>query len=620
MSYEDDELERMRSRREQRKSESSDLFRSSYSGPKERSKGNGSGRKGNGQRSGGYKRRRPDKKKRIAIIAAEVLLLLVLVIGGAAWYIYDKTFGSFAKVEFNEAEVVNTELNEEHLENMKGYMTVACFGVDSRVVDGKMNVGKGTNADVNMICSINLETGEIRLVSIFRDTYMNINDKNTYNKINFAYAQGGPEQAVKAINKNLGLNITQYATFNWKAVAQAINILGGVDINLSENEFSWMNAFITETVQETGIGSYPLKQAGAVHLDGVQAVAYGRLRLGDTDFARTERQRIILSQAFEKAKQADLDTLMSVIGAVMPQIATNVTLEDLMPLVWNISRFHLGETTGFPAARGTADVNNIGDCVIPQTLEYNVTELHKFLFGIEDYEAPSNVKTYSQHISAVTGMYNEGKLVQHVPVDQSAHARVYQRWRANRAAERATQQGTVDETEDFFSLEESTDESESGTDESSTDESGTGSSEYDPEEDWINDQWGDDWTGGPGTGGPGTSPSQSGAAVPGRPGSTTEADGGNRLGGTGPGPSGSNPSSSTQSTEGTSGRPNNSGQSPSGTSPAPTAAQPGTAAPGGTVSPGPNQISGGNSSPGGGNAPGSTPTQSGVVAPGGPGT
>ena len=109
-------------------------------------------------------------------------------------------------------------------------------------------------------------------------------------------------RAVKALNKNLGLNITQYATFNWKAVADAINILGGVDVELSDAEFSWINAFITETVKETGIGSHQLTHAGNVHLDGIQAVAYGRIRYSDTDYARTERQRIILQKAFDKAK------------------------------------------------------------------------------------------------------------------------------------------------------------------------------------------------------------------------------------------------------------------------------------------------------------------------------
>ena len=116
-----------------------------------------------------------------------------------------------------------------------------------------------------MICSVDLESGEIKLVSVFRDTYLNISDRNTYNKINAAYAIGGPEQAVAALNKNLDLNITQYATFNWKAVADAINILGGVDIELSENERSWINAYITETVKETGIGSHQIQKAFPLH-------------------------------------------------------------------------------------------------------------------------------------------------------------------------------------------------------------------------------------------------------------------------------------------------------------------------------------------------------------------
>ena len=278
------------------------------------------------------------------IIAAEILILLVIVVGAAGWYVYERTFGSFQKIEFNEEEVKNPELTDAQIEGMKGYMTLACFGVDSRNVGGKMNVGKGTNSDVNMICSVNLETGEIRLVSVFRDTYLNVNDKNSYNKINYAYAQGGPEQAVKALNKNLGLNITQYATFNWKAVADAINLLGGIDITISENEFSWINAYITETVEETGIYSTHLKKAGDVHLDGVQAVAYGRLRLGDTDYARTERQRIVLNKAFEKAKSADWVTLNCILETVVPQVATNLDLPDLIPLARNIKNYHMGDT------------------------------------------------------------------------------------------------------------------------------------------------------------------------------------------------------------------------------------------------------------------------------------
>ena len=128
-------------------------------------------------------------------------------------------------------------------------------------------------SDVIIICNINQETGEIKLVSLFRDTYLNVDDKNGYNKINQAYFRGGPKQAVEALNRNLDLEIDDYATFNWKAVADAINILGGVDVELSKAEFYYINAYITETVNSTGVGSYQLKSAGPNHLDGIQAVA-----------------------------------------------------------------------------------------------------------------------------------------------------------------------------------------------------------------------------------------------------------------------------------------------------------------------------------------------------------
>ena len=110
-------------------------------------------------------------------------------------------------------------------------------------------------------------------MSVFRDTYLNIDDDNDYNKINHAYFTGGPNDAAKALNKNLDLNITDFVTFNWKAVADGINILGGVDMEISRAEFYYINSFITETVEATGVYSTHLKHAGMTHLDGVQAVA-----------------------------------------------------------------------------------------------------------------------------------------------------------------------------------------------------------------------------------------------------------------------------------------------------------------------------------------------------------
>ena len=232
MRYEeDDELERMRARREHRQrawKDEADDFSSGNGRTGTRRTSSSRTRHSASQRS-----RRRAKKRRIWLIVLEVLLVVALLIGAGIWFMYQKTFGTMQKIEFHEEEVQNLDLTEEQIEEMKGYFTVACFGVDSRAEgkSGQLNVGKGTNADVNMIVRANLETGEVKIVSVFRDTYLNISDKNSYNKINAAYAYGGPEQAVKALNKNLALNITQYATFNWKAVAEAINILGGVDVD-----------------------------------------------------------------------------------------------------------------------------------------------------------------------------------------------------------------------------------------------------------------------------------------------------------------------------------------------------------------------------------------------------
>ena len=205
------------------------------------------------------------------------------------------------------------------LHRATGYWNIAVFGVDSR--DGNT---KNALADVQLICSINQETGEIKLVSVYRDTYLKIDSKGTYHKINEAYFKGGHKQAVSALEENLDVKINDYATFNWKAVAQAINVLGGVDIEITQPEFKYINAFITETVNSTGIGSTQLASAGPNHLDGVQAVAYCRLRLMDTDFQRTERQRKVISLALEKAKQADLATRTNLVKAILPQISTSV--------------------------------------------------------------------------------------------------------------------------------------------------------------------------------------------------------------------------------------------------------------------------------------------------------
>ncbi len=428
MNYED-ELDRSRARKSRRRESERETAAKHHSHETENlysmcaDPGSRAGRaaaKSHGAGSHNHKRRKNgNKKKKIIIGVLIALIVLVLGFSGAVYAYIQHNFGKMnGQNEFDLKDVLNENISLEMRDKMeKGYWTIAVFGLDSR--DG--STGKGSQSDVIMIANLNRETGEIKLASVFRDTYLNVSDKNTYNKINAAYALGGPEQAVKALNKNLDLNITHYVAFNWKAVATAINILGGVDIDISKSEFYYINAFITETVKGTGIGSVQLKSAGVNHLDGVQAVAYGRLRLMDSDYARTERQRLVIQKAFEKAKKADFATLNSLVGNMSAMCATNINVNDLLPMVKNITKYHLGDSMGFPAARGEKKIKigkNNAACVIPQTLVSNVTSLHNFLYAEENYTPSSTVQTISSKIASATGLSKAGKEIDHVATDQ----------------------------------------------------------------------------------------------------------------------------------------------------------------------------------------------------------
>ncbi len=547
MNY-DDELERARAKRSRKRtngaagtdanrstrtSHSSEIGESRVSGATRSSapvRAAQTGQSANSARATYRRRKKKNNKKKIILGILLALLVVIAAAGFAVYKYFDNKVDNMDPGDFSEKVVQNVNISEEKREQMeKGFLTVAVFGVDSR----DNSLGKGNQSDVIMIANLNRETGEIKLVSVYRDTYLNVSDKNTYNKINAAYASGGPEAAVKAINKNLDLNITHYATFNWKAVATVINILGGVEIDISPSEFYYINAFITETVKGTGIGSTQLPHAGVHNLDGVQAVAYGRLRLMDSDFARTERQRIILTKAFEKLKKADLTTLNSVVGHVMEMSATNIKWEDLLSLATGISKYHLSETTGFPAARGDAKIkigSNKLSCVIPQTLESNVISLHSFLFGEENYEPSATVKEISAKIAEISGLATEAEEIGSVAVDQgyipkktTAAATTPAETKKETEAESSTvetaeasSEGESESTEEGESESTSEGESESETEVESGSAAESESADSRPLWPGINN--------GPGTGGPGSSTAPSTEALrPGGPTSATQA-------------------------------------------------------------------------------------------------
>lgn len=335
-------------------------------------------------------------RKQIAVLVTASAC--VIIIAGCMLYHWAKAQTAEAlamaqtvdKAEIKEMK--NDNIAEETSVQLRDHWTVAAFGLDSRDPENL----KSGNSDVIILMDMDGKTGSVKLVSVYRDTCMDIG-KGTLRKANAAYANGGPKQAVRMLNENLDVEIDDYIAVTWKSVADAVNILDGVDLEVTKNEFRYINAFITETVKSTGIGSHQLKAPGMQHLDGVQAVAYCRLRLMDSDFKRTERQQKVLKLALEKAKKADMATLNNLMVTILPQTATSIETDDLFSVMKNILKLHITETKGFPSEY-VCERSGGADYVFPDDLERNVKELHGFLYGTEDYRPSGYVLRTSEAI------------------------------------------------------------------------------------------------------------------------------------------------------------------------------------------------------------------------------
>ena len=331
--------------------------------------------------------------QRVLLITACVLLCAVF---GAVAYVYAK----WSKIDTQEIKAEDIVINEEVKMNKEvdlgdGYTNVALFGVDSR--DG--NLGEGNRTDCIIVASLNNETKEIKMVSVYRDTLLDLSE-GTYQKCNAAYSYGGPVLAINMLNMNLDLDIQDYVTVDFGAIADAIDLLGGVDIEVTEEELPYINQYIPETANSAGKSANYLSSAGLQTLDGTQATTYARIRsTAGGDFTRTERQRLVIEKMFEKAKSADLGTLNAIIDKVFPQVSTSFTLQEILTYATAYSEYKLVGNMGFPQDNYTDLLSGLGSVVVPDDLVSNVTKLHEFLFGTTGYTPSSTVQTVNSNIA-----------------------------------------------------------------------------------------------------------------------------------------------------------------------------------------------------------------------------
>ena len=349
------------------------------------------------RRKGGKKRGTKRKKKRGLIVAVEILVILAVLIG---FYIISK-LDQLQHPDMGDGDTtVNETIKEDTVATMSGYTTVALFGLDTRE-SGQL--GKGNRSDTIIIASINNDTGEVRLASVFRDTYLDMTT-GKFNKANAAYSTGGPEQAIKMLNKNLDLTIEKYVSVDFAALTDVVDLMGGIDIDVDESEIEHLNNYLVETSKVTGVSSTPLTKTGLQTLDGVQATSYCRIRYtaGD-DFKRTERQREVIQELVRKAKTMDITKIDGIINAVFPKIATNYTNDELLKMATEMIGYDIADTAGFPFDRETGTISGRGSCVIPVDLAENVRQLHEFLYENYDYTPSSEVQKISEQITADTG-------------------------------------------------------------------------------------------------------------------------------------------------------------------------------------------------------------------------
>ncbi|MDO4521820.1 MAG: LCP family protein [Eubacteriales bacterium] len=328
------------------------------------------------------------------------LEVLILVILAAALFVGYKLV-QIKRLNVTQEEIAaNENIPVEELGSMTGYQTLALFGVDSR--EGALE--SGTNSDTIMVCAINKKTKEVKLVSIYRDTYLDAGGGD-YRKATEAYAIGGVQQSISMLNRNLDLNITDYVTVNFDALVEIVDLFGGVDINLSEGEVQWLNGYLVEARQVLGRESMDVPGPGMQHLNGMQALAYCRIRYIGLDYERTQRQRTVLSQVMEKAKGSSIFRLNEALDTILPKISTSLSVTELLTLAASAGSYTMGETQGFPYNKAELTLSGAGDCVVPVDLAANVSELHAFLYGSESYLPSLTVQEISNTIAYNTGAY-----------------------------------------------------------------------------------------------------------------------------------------------------------------------------------------------------------------------
>lgn len=318
--------------------------------------------------------------------------------------------------DFNKEEII---VNEDVEKKLTGYQNIALFGIDAR--DDAFDAY--TRSDTMMIISISNDTGAVRIVSLYRDTYLKViqNDGSTfYSKANAAYNMGGSQGAVSTLNTNLDLNIDDYIVVNFSGLSEIIDLMDGVDIIITDLEMRRINKIGRDMETESGRKFTEVQGSGLVHLDGFQATAYCRIRdaaftdaegnVYHYDFGRTARQRYVMQELVVKAKASGISSLLSLAKNVLNMntedktfMKTSLGYDEIMDLIPVMIDYNVEASSGFPFTLQTPNIDG-ADLVVAEGMACNVSALHNFLFNDKNYHPSSTVNEIDRHIIDYTGI------------------------------------------------------------------------------------------------------------------------------------------------------------------------------------------------------------------------
>ena len=327
--------------------------------------------------------------KKVTMLAGIFLALAIIIIAIMAY--------AYLHGVVSDMHEETPEDYDLSLVDVDGYINILLLGVDSRDME---NID-GTRSDAIMIVSINEETNDVKVISVYRDTFLKMGDTGSYDKITHACAYGGPEMTMKTLNQVMDLNISNYVVVNFKAVADLVDAVGGITVNVEDYEIQQLNKYTIQTAKNIGREDYQLvEEAGTQTLEGVQAVSYGRIRKGvGDDFKRTERMRTVLTLVFNKMKTMSFGEIQDLIDLMTPQVRTNLSTNDVLALGFRLPGFSIVGSVGWPYNVTSGYINGVS-YVFPNNLEANTIKLHQEVFEQSDYVVSAAVSAISAEIAA----------------------------------------------------------------------------------------------------------------------------------------------------------------------------------------------------------------------------